>query len=59
MPTSLPEIYPALIIEPVPAIRLPPGTLLLVAWTVVMLVVGFSAPATTGAIDQFQLLANF
>jgi hypothetical protein len=59
MPTSLPEIYPALIIEPVPAIRLPPGTWLLVAWTVVMLVVGFSASATTGAIDQFQLLANF
>jgi hypothetical protein len=59
MPTSVPEIYPALIVEPVPAFRLPPGTWLLVAWAVVMLVVGFAAPATTGAIDQFQLLANF
>jgi hypothetical protein len=59
MPTALPEIYPAPIIEPVPAIRLPSSTWLLVAWTLVLLVVGFSAPAASGAIDQFQLLADF
>jgi hypothetical protein len=59
MPTALPEIYPAPIVEHVPAIGLPSGAWLLVAWTVGMLVVGFSAPATTGAMDQFQLLANF
>jgi hypothetical protein len=59
MPTALPEIYPAPIVEHVPAIRLPSGTWLLVAWTLAMLVVGFSATANTGAMDQFQLLANF
>src|ERR1700722_9993561 len=41
MPTSLPDTYPTEIVVDVPSIRLPPGTWLIVGWTVVMLAVGF------------------
>jgi hypothetical protein len=61
MPTSLPEIYPALIVEPISVFRLPPGSWLLIIWTAVMLPIGLLASfsANTAALDQFQLLANF
>jgi hypothetical protein len=61
MPTSVANVDPVEIVERVPLIRFPPGTWLLVGWTVIMLGVGLfpSFSADTGAMDQFQLLANF
>ena len=61
MPTSLPDTYPTEIVVDVPSIRVPPGTWLIVGWTVVMLAVGFYATfvADVGAMDQFQLQAMF
>jgi hypothetical protein len=57
----LPDTYPAEIVVDVPSIRFPPGTWLIVGWTVVMLAVGFYATfvADVGAMDQFQLQALF
>ena len=61
MPTSLPDTYPVQVVVDVPSIRFPPGTWLIVGWTVVMLAVGFYATfvADVGAMDQFQLQALF
>jgi hypothetical protein len=42
-------------------IRFPPGTWLIIGWTVVMLPIGLwaSFSAHTGAMDQFLLAATF
>ena len=61
MPTSLPNVYAAELVERVPWFRMPPGSWLLIIWTAVMLPFGLLASfsANTGAMDPFQLLANF
>jgi|NGEPerStandDraft_6_1074524.scaffolds.fasta_scaffold225473_2 hypothetical protein len=61
MPVSLPHVYPAQLVGHAPIARLPSGTWLLVAWTMVMLTVGLFASINldAGPTDPFQLLANF
>jgi hypothetical protein len=58
-PTS--TIHLAQGIDHVPMIRFPPGTWLIIGWTVVTLGIGFWATfiANLGAMEQFQLAATF
>jgi len=63
MPISLPDGRPAFAVAPRQRIRLPVGSWLVVCWTIMimMLAVGLwgSFGADPGAMDEFQLLANF